>query len=139
MVKGILADANALGHVTALAQQMRSGEWAEFWIALGLELKHFEDVGLSVDSTDLEIWKTCQAEELVLVTDNRNLDSPDSLEATIRDHNLPDSLPVFTISDLNAFRTSRAYANKVLEDFYDYLLRIDEVRGAGRLYLPQKP
>jgi hypothetical protein len=136
-VKGILADANALGHVTALVQQMRSGEWAEFWIALGLELKHFEDVGLSADSSDLEIWKTCQAEELVLVTDNRNLDAPDSLEATIRDHNLPDSLPVFPISDLNASRTNRAYANKVLEDFYDYLLRIDEVRGAGRLYLLQ--
>lgn len=116
-MKGILADANALGQVTALVQQMQSGEWAEFWIALGLEHKHFGDVGLSIDSTDLEIWKTCQPEELVLVTDNRNLDAPDSLEATIREYNLPDSLPVFTISDPNAFRTSRAYANKVLEIF----------------------
>jgi hypothetical protein len=43
---------------------------------------------------------------------------------------------VFTISDLDKFQTSRAYADRVLESFYDYLLRIDEVRGTGRLFLP---
>jgi hypothetical protein len=137
-VKGILADINAIGQVEALVHQMQTVEWSELWTALGLVLKRFEGVGLSQESTDLEIWLTCQAEQLVLITFNRNHDSPDSLEATIRQHNKPESLPVFTISDLTSFRTSRAYAKKVLEDLYDYLLRIDEVRGTGRLYLPQK-
>lgn len=137
-MKGILADANAIGHIDALVHQMQIGEWAELWAVLGLVLRHFEDVGLSPDASDLEIWQTCQAEQLVLITDNRNRDSADSLEAVIRQYNQPQSLPVFTISNKSRFRKSRAYADKVLEHLYDYLLRIDEVRGTGRLYLPQK-
>jgi hypothetical protein len=45
-------------------------------------------------------------------------------------------LPVFTIADLDKFGTSREYAEQVLLSVYDYLLRIDEVRGSGRLFLP---
>lgn len=137
-MKGILADANIFGEIDALVHQMQTGEWADLWAALGLVLRHFEDVGLSLDASDLEIWQTCQAEQLVLITDNRNRDSVDSLEAVIRQYNQPQSLPVFTISDKSRFRKSRTYAEKVLEDLYDYLMRIDEVRGTGRLYLPQK-
>lgn len=135
-MKGILADINVLGQVGALVQQMQAEPWAEFWTGLGLVLKRFEDVGLSVTSSDLEVWKTCQAEQLVLVTDNRNQKSPDSLEATIRRCNHPDSLPVFTIGDSDKFANDRAYADRVLQKLYDYLIRIDEVRGTGRLYLP---
>ena len=71
-----------------------------------------------------------------LITDNRNLDSEDSLEATIRRNNSPESLPVFTIADMNQFRMNSSYVERVVEVLYDYLLRIDDVRGAGRLYLP---
>ena len=44
-----------------------------------------------------------QAEHLILITDNRNLDSENSLEATIRRNNTPESLPIFTIADVNEF------------------------------------
>jgi hypothetical protein len=47
-----------------------------------------------------------------------------------------ESLPVFTIADLSEFRTNSSYAERVVEALYDYLLRIDEVRGSGRIYLP---
>jgi hypothetical protein len=50
MVKGILADINAIGQVETLVHQMQIGDWGEFWTALGLELKRFEDVGLSAES-----------------------------------------------------------------------------------------
>jgi len=60
----------------------------------------------------------------------------DANEATIRRNNTPASLPVFTIADMNAFRASNAYVERVVEALYDDMLRIDEVRGAGRLYLP---
>jgi hypothetical protein len=136
MVKGILADVNTIGYVEALVQQMQAERWADFWSALGLLVKRFEEVGLAPESSDLEIWQTCQAEQLILITDNRNQDSPDSLEAAIHQHNQPDCLPVFTIADLNKFRKSRDYVERVVESLYDYLLRIDEVRGSGRLYLP---
>ncbi len=135
-MKGLVADANIQGQVEYLVQWMQADDWADFWQALGLVLYRFEDVGLSASSTDLEIWNVCQSEQLVLITDNRNLDSEDSLEATIRRNNTPGSLPVFTIADMNEFRTSNSYVERVVEALYDYLLRIDDVRGTGRLYLP---
>lgn len=45
----------------------------------GLKLFHFEDVALSETATHLEVWN-----RLALITGNRNLSGPDSLEATIR-------------------------------------------------------
>jgi hypothetical protein len=84
----------------------------------------------------LEIWQRCQAEQLIFITNNRNQDSPDSLEATIRQHNNPACLPVFTVGDLDRFRKSRAYAMRVLERLYEYLVDIDNVRGTGRQFLP---
>jgi hypothetical protein len=135
-VKGILADANITGHVEHLAQLMQTGSWAAFWQDLNLVLRRFADVGLSADSADLDIWQCCQAQELLLITDNRNDDSPDSLEAVIRKHNTAQSLPVFTVADVDKLRTSRAYAERVVVRLYEYLLDIDNLRGVGRLYVP---
>ena len=83
-----------------------------------------------------EVWRRCQAEHLVLITSNRNYAGSDSLEATIRLYNTPDSLPVFTIADANQLNSSRPYAEQVVEALLDYLQRIDLLRGTGRLYLP---
>jgi hypothetical protein len=138
-VKGILADVNTRGPVDDLVREMRSDAWGEFWIDLGLVLFHFEDVGLTPTSTDLEIWRKCQDEQLLLITNNRNNKSPDSLEATIQQLNTPGSLPVFTIADLDSFRKSRAYAERVLKRLYEHLLNIDTVRGTGRPACAQFP
>ena len=115
---------------------MQAETWAEFWQALGLALRRFEDVGLSASATDLEVWNICQTEQLILITDNRNLASEDSLESTIRRNNTAKSLPAFTIADMIGFRTTASYVERVVEALYDWLLQIDQVRGTGRLYLP---
>jgi hypothetical protein len=115
---------------------MQTGTWAGLWQDLGLVLRHFADVGLSPSSKDLEIWQRCQAERLLLITDNRNQDSPDSLEAVIRQHNTPQSLPVFTIADADKLAPSRTYAERAVVRLYEYILDIENVRGAGRLFLP---
>jgi hypothetical protein len=44
-VKGLVADANIQGQVEYLVQRMQAEAWAEFWQALGLVLRRFEDVG----------------------------------------------------------------------------------------------
>ena len=135
-MKGILADANVEGLVDYLVLQMQSEPWLEFWQALAMDYRRFADFGLTTASRDSEIWQTCQAEELVLITNNRNDDGPDSLEATIRAHGTAESLPIFTIAHLERFRTEPSTVELVIASLYDYLLRIDEVRGTGRLYLP---
>ena len=68
--------------------------------------------------------------------DNRNQDGPDSLETTIRELSGPDNLPVLTISDVDTLRTNRAYAERVVERLYEYVIDIEDLRGTGRLYLP---
>jgi hypothetical protein len=66
-VKGLIPDANIQGQVEHLVQRTQAEPWADFWQALGLVLRRFEDVGLSESSTDNEVWNVCQAEQLILM------------------------------------------------------------------------
>ena len=135
-MKGILADINAQGQVDKLALLLQGEPWKEFWDSLQIQYVHFADVGLVTESPDDPVWQTCQDRELILIPDNRNLDGPDSLEATIRARNAPTSLPVFTIADIQRLGLSHVHAAEVIESLLDLLLRIDTVRGTGRMYLP---
>jgi hypothetical protein len=132
----LLADANIEGQVDLLVARMQSDTRKELWDYLGLRHVTFADVGLDRGDTDSVIWQRCQDAELLLLTDNRNDDGPNSLEATIRTRNTPQSLPVFTIADIRHLHTSSEYADRVIDQLLSYILEIDEVRGAGRLYLP---
>jgi hypothetical protein len=135
-MKGILADINVGKQRRAILAIWASDTWRDLWNELGLSVMSFPTLGLSYDSPDDLIWRTCQREGLVLITGNRNDDGLNSLEATIRAENQPRSLPVITIADTDRVLEDRLYAEAVAEQLLDYLLRIDEVRGAGRLYVP---
>ncbi len=135
-MKGILADVNIQGHVDSLVVLMRAEPWKLFWDHLQLQYFHFTDVGLAAESLDSIVWETCQKQSLVLITDNRNKKGADSLEATIRNFNAPTSLPIFTISSIPRLRKSNDFANRIIDTLFDSLLRIETLRGTGRLYLP---
>jgi hypothetical protein len=135
-MRGIRADINAEGILTSLRFIWLSATWRELWLGLDLSVEDFTTLGLPFDAPDSIIWRTCQREQLVLITGNCNDDAPDSLEATIRNEYQPDSLPVITIADTNRVLRDRLYAEKVAERLLDYLMRIDEVRGTGRIYVP---
>jgi hypothetical protein len=135
-MRGILADINVGKQRRAILAIWASDSWRDFWNGLGLAVVGFPALGLSHDSSDALIWRTCQNEGLVLITGNRNKRGPDSLEAVIDRENQPDSLPVITIADPNRVLQDRLYAERVAERLLEYLMRIDEVRGAGRLYVP---
>ena len=135
-MRGILADINVVGQRDALLSIWTSDTWRDFWDGLGLSVETFRTLGLSDTASDALIWRTCQREGLVLITGNRNDDGPDSLEATIRNQNQPESLPVITIGDADRVLRDRLYAENVADRLLDYLMRTDEVRGVGRLYVP---
>jgi hypothetical protein len=135
-VKGLLADANIQGQVDLLVVRMRAEPWKLFWDDMKLCCYHFTDVGLAADALDSLVWETCQTEQLILLTDNRNKKGEDSLEATIQSRNSPTSLPVFTIGNVRQLNVSRQYADRVIDRLFDALERIDDLRGAGRLFLP---
>jgi hypothetical protein len=106
-VKGILADINIQGHVDLLVALMQAEPWKLFWDHLHLRYLHFAEIGLDPQAQDSLVWETCQKEALILVTDNRNKDDPDSLEATIQARNTSTSLPVLTIANIPHLRASR--------------------------------
>jgi hypothetical protein len=135
-MKGVLADNDVAGFVAAILSVWLSDSWRDLWIELGLSVWTMSDLGLAPDSSDALIWRRCQRDELVLVTGNRNQDEADSLEAVIRAENQPDSLPVVTLANLDRLARDRTYADDAAIGLLDYLMRIDEVRGAGRLYVP---
>jgi hypothetical protein len=106
------------------------------WDYLDLRFLTFADAGLSSDDTDAHIWDVCQQRGLYLLTNNRNDEGPDSLEATIRTRNTAACWPVFTFSDADRLYQSKDYADRVVESLFDHLLRIESLRGTGRLFLP---
>lgn len=132
----LLADVNVQGHVVRVLSLMQTDYWREVWDYLEIRPLTFPDVGLSPDDSDARVWHLCQQQQLYLLTNNRNDDGPDSLEATIRTHSMDASLPVFTFADAERIFQSKEYAERVVESLYDQLLRIDSLRGTGRLYLP---
>lgn len=136
-MRGILADINVIGHLQKIHAIIKHDQWTDVWTSLNLRIVRFDELGLRPKSLDSDIWKACQAAELVLFTNNRNHDGPDSLEAAIRENNNDLCLPVFTLANENRFQNSREYASKVVEDMMEYLLDIDDYRGTGRLYLPR--
>ena len=84
MLKGVLADVNIEGQVNYLMALVRAAAWADLWDELGLTHATFDDLGLSREAPDSEIWQCCQEQGFVLITDNRNRSEPESLESTIR-------------------------------------------------------
>jgi hypothetical protein len=135
-VKGIVGDANITRHFGILQALLSADAWRDLWNSLGLKCFTFADMGIAANAPDSRVWEVCQREDVALVTDNRNEDGPDSLGATIRTFNTPRCLPVFTLSDAKRFLRSKEYGHKVTERLLEYLLDIDDYRGAGRLYLP---
>jgi hypothetical protein len=99
-------------------------------------VKTFAELGLEGAAPDAVVWHVCQAHEIVLITSNRNRQGPESLEATIQASNNPSSWPVITIGDPDRLMQSKAYADRAVARLLDYLLDLDNHRGAGRLYIP---
>ena len=135
-MNGILADANCEGHLALLLGLFQEGWRHDVWEILHLTPLSLSDLGLQPDASDREAWEACQREQVILLTENRNDNGPDSLEATIQQHNTPSSLPVFTLANDQRVLRDRLYAEVVADRLLEFLFDIDSYRGTGRLYLP---
>jgi hypothetical protein len=135
-MRGILADNDVEGHLAVLVRVWLTEPWHELWTGLGCPVETFASLGLARDAPDAEVWATCQARRVVLLTGNRNAEGHESLEATIRRANRPDSLPVFTIANPRRVLGDRDYAERVALRLLDALMDIENFVGCGRVYLP---
>jgi hypothetical protein len=71
-MRGILEDINVGKQQRAILAIWASDSWLDFWDDLRLSVVNFPAMGLAFDASDAVIWRTCQIEELVLITGNRN-------------------------------------------------------------------
>ncbi|MCG6940921.1 MAG: hypothetical protein LJE69_06695 [Thiohalocapsa sp.] len=94
----------------------------------------FADLRLATDASDAAVWECCQANEVVLITGNRNDDGPTSLESTIRRCGKDTCLPVITIARPAQVLIERRYAERTAEAVLEFLLNLDKLRGVGRLF-----
>jgi len=131
-----MADHDIEGQMQMLLHLLLSREWREVWEELAMPVESFATLGLSPNISDAALWQFCQAQQIVLLTGNRNHEGPESLEAIIRNATTPESLPVLTVSDSQRILHSSAYAHQVVERLIGYLLDIENLRGTQRLYLP---
>lgn len=114
--------------------------WTHFgrddWHELGISACHtFDDLGVHVTASDRDVWLYCQSNDLLLITGNRNMEDRDSLEATIRQLNRRESLPVVTVGQpqmLLDFRYREECAYRIAEIVID----MANLRGTGRLVIP---
>ena len=133
---GILPDVNLESHFRILLRLLSQDWRQEIWTSLNWSTTTFRALGLPANAPDVDVWKRCQAEKLVLLTGNRNQKDSDSLEATIRALNTPESLPVFTLGRPDRFLVDRQYAVKVADQMLEYAFDIGNHLGTGRIFLP---
>ena len=135
----ILIDANIEGHGTRIWNRMQSSEWRTLTADLDVSCKLFRDYGLDADAPDDVVWRFCQTTGCYLLTSNRNQESDNSLEATIRREWTLASLPVFTLPFPDRVKTSREFLDRVVEKLLEYVMDADNIRGTVRLWVPGLP
>src|SRR5687768_15483844 len=114
-VPGILADVNVEGHVGHLLGGLMDRRWAYVLDHIGFVAYTFEMLDLPINLPDDELWRTCQARNLVLVTRNRNAQGVNSLEAVIRREGGGEHLPVLTLADADRIYDDWNYRDRVAE------------------------
>jgi hypothetical protein len=128
----LLADHNIEGQALLLWGTLGAAGWLEL---VPLRLVRFAEVELSYDSTDRDVWRFAQANQMLLLTDNRNMVGADSLEQTIRDENQATSLPVITMSRADRI-IERPYRERCAARLLDIALSLDNYWGVGRVFIP---
>jgi predicted nuclease of predicted toxin-antitoxin system len=109
---------------------------AERWLELAeINFVMFTTVGLAFDSNDRDVWRFAQANGMVLLTSNRNMQDDNSLEQAIRQENTTDSLPVITISDVQRL-DKKSYRDRCIARLVEIALDLDNYLGTGRIFVP---
>jgi predicted nuclease of predicted toxin-antitoxin system len=128
----ILADHDIEGYAVTLLGTLAAEGWLEL---IPLELVTFDDVGLPIESTDREVWRFAQANEMILITNNRNMKGEESLEQTLREENTITSLPILTISNVKRMADKR-YRERCAAQILEIVLDLDKNLGRSRIYIP---
>jgi predicted nuclease of predicted toxin-antitoxin system len=128
----ILTDHDIEGYVQLLWGTLAAIGWLEL---VSLELATFHELGLSIESNDREVWRFAQANNMILLTNNRNMKGEDSLEQTLREENRLDSIPVLTIGNVNRL-ADRNYREQCADRLIEIVVDLENHLGRSRIFIP---
>jgi hypothetical protein len=128
----ILADHNIEGQALLLWAALSTGGWLDL---VELRLFRFAEVGLDTESSDRVVWRFAQAQQMMLLTGNRNRKGEDSLEQTINEETTATTLPVLTIGRVDSI-PQKTYREKCALRLMEIVMDLDNYRGVARVYLP---
>jgi hypothetical protein len=128
----VLVDHNIEGQATLLWGTLAVDGWLEL---VPLRLTTFAEVGLPINSSDRVVWRFAQAQQMMLLTDNRSMRGDDSLQRTLREENTPSSLPVLTIGSIDRM-DEREYRERCAARLVEIILDLEIYLGSSRLFIP---
>ena len=128
-----LIDYNLQKYGAVLLGKIANDGWLDL---ISLSFVFFQDVNLAPDSNDRLVWRFAQANQMILLTANRNMKGEDSLEQVFREENTPDSLPIVTIANLDRFSYEAKYRSQCADRVIEIVLAIENYKGVGRIYIP---
>ncbi|MGD9892486.1 MAG: ACP S-malonyltransferase [Dehalococcoidia bacterium] len=109
---------------------------AEGWLELDpLEFVTFADLDLPVTTPDRVVWRLAQSRQMLLLTNNRNMNDADSLERTIREESTARTLPVLTIGSKDAM-FELEYRQRCAERLVEIVVYLENYLGTGRIFIP---
>lgn len=132
MTTVVLVDHNMEGQAALLFSALQSREWATL---LNIEFVRFTDIGLPKASTDREVWRQAQDQQMIRLTANRRMIGPDSLEQTIREENTATSLPILTVGVVDRLE-ERGYREVCADRVAEIVVDLERYLGVGRLLIP---
>jgi len=128
----ILLDHDIEGPAKYLQAGLRKTGWDR---DVTVTFVHLRDLGLSNDSSDQDIWRLSQRHRLLLITSNRNQENETSLQATIERENIPEALPVLTLSQANRLLLPD-YRQQAVHRLVEIIIYLENYLGIGRIYIP---
>jgi len=128
----ILLDHDIEGPAKYLQAGLRETGWDR---DVTVTFVHLRDLGLSNDSSDQDIWRLAQRHRLLLITSNRNQENETSLQATIERENIPEVLPVLTLSQANRLLLPD-YRQQAVHKLVEIIIYLENYLGIGRIYIP---
>lgn len=127
-----LIDYNLRGQAALLWGAIAAEGWLEM---MPIRFVGFEEVGLLENSSDYLVWQLAQANQMIILTANRNMKGDDSLEQVIREDNTTTALPVVTIGNKERL-DEQSYRERCASRLVEILFDIDNYMGVGRVYIP---
>lgn len=128
-----LIDHNFKGQARVLLGSIASQGWLDF---VPIRFIMFEDVGLSMDSSDRVVWRLAQENQMILLTANRSMKDEDSLEQVMREENTPNSLPVVTIGNADRVLNDSIYRERCVDRLVEIAIYTGNYIGARRIFIP---